>query len=72
MTRKDYIAFAERFKAEKPADPPYGNFGDTTYFAANGVWCRMVQSAADTFAADNSRFDRSRFLQAAGLLDLTN
>ena len=58
MTRKDYIAFAERFQQEKPDDI----FAFTT-------WRRMVWAAADIFAADNPRFDRSRFLQAAGLLD---
>ena len=69
MTQEDYIAFAELFKVEKPANPPNGNFGDVTYFAAYGVWMRLVQSVADAFAADNPHFDRQRFLRAAGLLD---
>jgi hypothetical protein len=57
MTRKDYILIAEHLKRNTPLLSVTGKAG---YNAA-------VEAVADGFAADNPRFDRARFLAAAGV-----
>ena len=59
MFRKHYNAFADalleaRVLFEDNADQ-------------HAQWCRDVQAIADVLEADNPRFDRRRFLEAAGL-----
>ena len=60
MTRKDYILIAEVLKnfptyAEQPTDDRDA----------------MAYDFADRLASENPRFDRTRFLIAAGVLDVT-
>ena len=56
MTRKDYQAIAEAIKSTLHDNVPAVDIAYT--IAAN---------LADVFAADNPRFDRSRFLAACGI-----
>lgn len=55
MTRKDYVALAEAFRAV--TTEPWTDGEDT--------WVRCLEAVADVLAADNPRFDRERFLAAA-------
>jgi hypothetical protein len=56
MSRKHYIQIAAMLKANKPSDT-----------AALVTWNTIVRELAHTLAADNSLFDRSRFLSACGM-----
>lgn len=57
MTRKDYIAFAALLKDQREVnDKPHNNAVDLTAVAM-----------CDLFVRDNPRFDRERFLKAAGV-----
>lgn len=58
MTRKDYILIAAAIKAEQR----HGREGDETI---NNV----ARSIADALQSDNPRFDRARFLKAAGVTE---
>ena len=60
MTKKDYIAFADALKRERPAD----------HWDANKhvQWNLDVRAIAAVLARDNARFDRERFLTACGEL----
>ena len=60
MTRKDYIKFAALLASYK-ADPHSDNV--TPVEVAEFLTLRI----ADLFAEDNERFDRARFVEAAGL-----
>lgn len=58
-SRKLYVAMAERLKAAKPSvhlgsDPEDG-------------WEMAVLAVARAFASDNSGFDMTKFLKAAGI-----
>lgn len=62
MTRKDYVAMAEAIR--KMNGTHYtGNIEPWQYRA---VKADMVDVIADTFKADNGRFDRDRFVRACG------
>jgi hypothetical protein len=71
MSRKHYQAAAESLRFARPfAFDTYQHGTDE----ANGVvvaacdqWTADVRAIADVFAADNGRFDRSRFYAACGL-----
>jgi hypothetical protein len=56
MTRKDYIRFAAMLKQAR-------------YYTAVDFRTLelIVKDSAQIFAADNERFDRSRFLKACGV-----
>lgn len=54
MTRKDYVALAEALRAAKMMVSPYDA----------QTWYACVANIADTLAAENSRFDRARFVKA--------
>jgi hypothetical protein len=56
MTRKHFEAFAAMFREQMR----FAN--DDT----NGVLSQLISETADLFAKENSRFDRQRFLRAAG------
>jgi len=60
MTRKDYTALAAALNKSRPdpADP----HGQGHHIAQ---WVRDVLAISDALAADNPRFDRDRFWQAA-------
>ncbi len=61
MTRKDYVAIAAALKQAH-------SYSDTQ--ASQDFNCGLKTAAnriADHFAADNARFDRARFLAAAGV-----
>lgn len=63
MTRKDYQALAARLSAKFPRatlvpdDLPRVRQGYVT----------AIEAVADALAADNPRFDRAKFLDAAGV-----
>lgn len=59
MTSKNYVAFAEMFKAMWPTS---GNQAE-----ADSVWHHAIAASADVFATDNPRFDRLKFMQACGM-----
>lgn len=58
MTRKDYIALAAALKDEQP------NPESVTH----ACWNNNVLAVANVLQDDNPRFDRERFLRAAGVL----
>lgn len=60
MTRKDYIAIASALNVESPTRT-------NNPMMTQESFKRIVQNIADVLQADNPRFDRKRFLQAAGL-----
>ena len=61
MSKKDYVAIAAAVRSHlEPAKTRIGSDG----YAA--IVC-LALSLADTFAADNPRFDRSRFYAACGI-----
>ena len=58
MTKKDYILIAAALKAARP-------IGDEDYiYTVCDVHCEAI---ADALGRDNPRFDRARFLAAAGV-----
>ncbi len=61
MTRKDYVLLAEAIASAYAAIPAPENPHET-----NGVR-RVASHVADALARDNPRFDRERFLKAAGV-----
>ncbi len=67
MTRKDYITLADALKEARPAVLPKTNviLDDT----ARKVWFDCVSEVAAVLARDNSRFDRTRFFDRAGVPD---
>jgi hypothetical protein len=56
MTRKDYVMIAEVF----------ANFGQMIELEET-IGADIARNLADAFGADNSRFDRARFLDACGV-----
>jgi hypothetical protein len=60
MTRKDYILLAEAIAGTAPK-------GELNRNAAAIYRHGLVRGIADALAADNPRFDRERFLKAAGV-----
>jgi hypothetical protein len=61
MTRKDYILIADALKAARSS---YTLPNVAIYH--NGI-ANAAQRLADALARDNPRFDRERFLKAAGV-----
>lgn len=59
-SRKLYVALAEGFKRAKPNYPSEN---------AMGVWVHTVTNSARVLKADNSGFDREKFLRASGFTD---
>ena len=63
MTRRDYVAIAHALSEQ---------VGFVNTENARYVLGCVMQHTADIFAADNPRFDRSRFMDAAGFWRLQN
>jgi hypothetical protein len=61
MSRKDYVAVAEVLNTQ--AVKAVEGHEVTAFFAVADI----ANGLADLFAADNPRFDRDRFLTAAGV-----
>lgn len=59
MTRKDYVLLAAALLRSKPDS-------SSTYMEQD-QWERDVKSVADALAGDNARFERQRFIDAAGV-----
>lgn len=57
MTRKDYVLIADRLRSRRAHTAGYATAG----------FDHAVEAVADALAADNPRFDRARFLIAAGV-----
>ena len=62
MTRKDYVRFAAMLKDQLIACDTLRMRG----VKRNRI-ISVINATADIFAADNPRFDRSRFLKACGV-----
>ena len=62
MTRKDYIALAAALKAARHFEPDTIPAHDFNY----GV-TTAARRLTEVLAADNPRFDRSKFLSASGI-----
>jgi len=60
MTRKDYIAIAAAFRVERP-----GKVDASLYYQ----WHKDLLSITDVLQYDNPRFNRERFLRAAGAIE---
>jgi hypothetical protein len=60
MTRKDYILIAAALKAAADYTKRFPDQPADTFVTA-------VHTLADALARDNPRFDRERFLKAAGM-----
>lgn len=70
MTKKDYVKLAAALAAAKPAAPYtlVTKFDrDDVRGISTEVWQGTVHNVADVLSADNPRFDRERFLAAAGV-----
>jgi hypothetical protein len=60
MTRKDYVALAQAINTSTRHQPTDGAFAEGWHAGVVAV----RENIADALAADNARFDRSRFLAA--------
>jgi hypothetical protein len=57
VTRKDYEALARAFALAKP-------YSTGSTLSAPEVWQRLAENVANVLSADNTRFNRERFLAA--------
>ena len=67
MTAKDYRALAAALARTRPDPKVYqweGVTNTVTDGISRGLWDRTRDAIADALAADNPRFDRSRFVTA--------
>jgi len=62
MTKKDYIAVAAQFSQERTEADRIVDMHDRA--VAITIIHNLQERIADVFAADNSRFDRTRFYAA--------
>ena len=62
MSRKDYRATADLIKSQRRLDGPT----EATRLA-NDTLRNIADGMASIFKADNSRFDRQKFMEACGL-----
>lgn len=65
MTRRDYVRIAAALALARPTDEPR-NGGDLSRLAAGMAWRACIAEVSIALAADNPRFDRERFMRAAG------
>lgn len=63
MTRKDYVLLADALNRAARNLTAAG----LTDHSAHTCWCECAATIADALAEDNPRFDRERFLKAAGV-----
>lgn len=76
MTKKDYERIAAALAAASPtlvsqSDRIRETGGPIADRSALWVWERVKTRLADALAADNPRFDRSRFYAACGYQEVT-
>ena len=64
MTKKDFERFAFMLNGQKPVES-----SDPYQMGAFDQWKVMVRRTADIFGESNSRFNRSKFLEACGYQD---
>ena len=70
MTKKHFEMLAAALSATRPdlrVDGGASGYRMLERQAAFNQWERMVSAIADVAARDNARFDRARFLTAAGM-----
>lgn len=65
MSKKDYVAIAERLKSVEPGFVSLHEGGAMT--ERKHGWRLAVHAVADACQRDNPRFDRQRFLSACGV-----
>jgi hypothetical protein len=63
MTRKDYVVLARALSLTKPTHVGPAGYGHARALAQ---WVNDLTAICNVLKADNPRFDRSRFLAAAG------
>ena len=63
MTRKDYILIAAALRDTLLIDCPTSDYLN----GARAAYASAVARVADALGRDNPRFDRERFLKAAGV-----
>ena len=67
MTRKDYVALARALSLTKPKhDDGKRPAGHGHLHGARSQWEHDLTVVCNALEADNPRFDRTRFLEAAG------
>jgi hypothetical protein len=64
FTRRHYVAIARMIRDRAERSPARGEPGGTWYYVALDD---IARDLADFFQEDNPRFDRDRFLVAAGI-----
>lgn len=64
MSKSTYIKFATMFKEQREDILEHYSGHMLCHYS---TWATIVGKTADIFAADNPRFDRSRFLKACGI-----
>lgn len=66
MTKKDYTLIAQSLANLRAK---YEQSGPILALVFNGICNDHANAIADVLQSDNPRFDRSRFLEACGVLD---
>lgn len=66
MTRRDYVRIAAALRGARPFGQTVSGARFGMHPAARQQWHADTDALADALAADNPRFDRARFLAAAG------
>ena len=62
MTRKDYVLIAKALKAQMKLSETFKEEDGMTSVA------NIARDLSDSFAIENPRFDRARFLSACGVM----
>ena len=66
MTRKDYVAIAAALRSTRDRIDAHDITGDTALVVQRDVFKATVSAVATALENDNPRFDRRKFLAAAG------
>lgn len=65
MTRKDYQLIADALRHARPLAPPSTSILRAAHYTLDSA----ARHLAEALALDNPRFDRERFLKAAGVTE---